>query len=144
MWYRSERSRPALRSTTSANRTRSNKVALQSSLRLEHLEDRRLLAITDMVAGGVLTISADAADNIAVTTVAGNVQINGADPMTGPAASSSITSIQITASGTFSNTIDLSGIDSTFSALTSVSADGGDGGDTYDINTATFPAPRRR
>ena len=69
------------------------------------------------------------------------MQINGARTLKRcAAASSSITAIDITASGTFSNTIDLSGIDNTFSALTSVSADGGDGADTYDINTATFPS----
>ena len=142
MWYRSDRSRPSLKSNTSANRARlrSNQLGRQTNLRLEGLEDRRLLAITDMVAGGVLTITADAADNIAVTTVGGNVQINGADPQNGTFASNTITAINITASGTFSNEIDLRGLDSTFSALTTVTADGGDGGDTYDFNTATFPA----
>ena len=87
MWYRSERSRPALRSSTIANRARvqSNQLTRQTNLRLEQLEERRLLAITDMVAGGVLTITAGNAVpiTIAVTTVRGQrANQRCADPQT--------------------------------------------------------------
>ena len=38
------------------------------------------------------------------------------------------------------NDIDLTGITSAFSVLTSVTADGGEGSDTYHANAATLPA----
>ena len=87
---------------------------------------------TVTVAGGVLTVTSDAADAITVTCATGNVKVNGADPTTGTASCPSITSMVITG-GPGANTIDLSGVVTTagnFSALATVTVNAGDGGDT--------------
>src|SRR5262245_23951292 len=51
---------------------------------LEVLEQRSLLAVSASVAGSALSVSSDGSDAIAITCVASNVKINGADPTTGP------------------------------------------------------------
>jgi hypothetical protein len=102
---------------------RTSHLARPRGLRLESLEQRQMLAITSSVTGGLLTISANAADNIAVTEVGGNVLINGANPGSGAATAASITGINITATGNFANTINLSGV--TAAAFANIPATGG-------------------
>ena len=98
MWHRSKSKHPVLISQRLENRVRSRGESLsrQTNLRLEQLEARRLLAITDTVTAGVLTISVDDATNIAVTSSGGNVQVNGGNPQNGMFASNTITAIHIT------------------------------------------------
>ena len=94
---------------------------------LERLEDRRLLAITSTVISGVLSVTSDAADTIALTTtVAGDVQVNGADPGTGAFLSADVTGIAIRGAG--SNDIDFSAFQiASFPDLTTLTVDGGGG-----------------
>ena len=66
--------------------------------------------VSSSVVSGALTITADAADNITLTVVGGNVKINGSDPGTGVATAASITSIAITCTGNFANTINLAAV----------------------------------
>ena len=94
---------------------------------LERLEDRQLLAITSTVISGVLSVTSDAADTIALTTtVAGDVQVNGADPGTGAFLSADVTGIAIRGAG--SNDIDFSAFQiASFPDLTTLTVDGGGG-----------------
>jgi Ca2+-binding RTX toxin-like protein len=86
--------------------------------------------VTSQVTNGDLIITSDAADEIVVTDVGGNVKINGGDPGNGPAASATIDSIVVTG-GPGNNNIDLKGVSGTaFPALASVSVDGAGGNDT--------------
>src|SRR5262245_40419798 len=78
-------------------------------LLVERLEDRIAPTVTSDVTGGKLTVTSNAADAISITTASGNVKINGGDPGTGAAASSSITSIEVKG-GPGANIIDLSGV----------------------------------
>lgn len=52
-----------------------------------------------MFPGATLTVSADGADNVAITISGGNVKINGADPASGVLAASAVGTIDITATG---------------------------------------------
>jgi hypothetical protein len=97
-------------------------------LSVEGLEQRCLLAVTSSVVAGLLTASSNAGDNIAISASGGNVQVNGADPNSGPAASSSITGIVING-GPQSNTIDLTGVGQVaFPVLSMVKVTEGGGG----------------
>src|SRR5262245_58002249 len=74
---------------------------------LERLEDRRLLSITSWIdRSGLLTVRSDASDAITIEGNSGWVRINGVDPLSGPAACSNITGIEITG-GPGANAIDL-------------------------------------
>ncbi|MFO0960028.1 MAG: hypothetical protein U0800_21770 [Isosphaeraceae bacterium] len=99
-------------------------------LAVQHLEDRRLMAVTSSVDGaGALHILSDAGDAIAVEAESGLVLVNGSSPDTGPAPAASITSIAIDG-GPGSNRIDLSRFDVTqFPALDAIWIDGGGGPD---------------
>ena len=97
-------------------------------LSVEGLEQRCLLAVTSSVVAGLLTASSNDGDNIAITASGGNVQVNGADPNSGPAASSSITGLVING-GPQSNTIDLTGVGQVaFPVLSKVNVTEGSGG----------------
>lgn len=106
-------------------------------------------AVTASVAGGVLTVASDialpgAGDTITLTCTDGNVKVNGADPSTGVAAGSSLTSITVNG-GAGDDTIDASqlrcgnavltvnggaGNDTITGTNKSDTLDGGDGNDT--------------
>jgi Ca2+-binding RTX toxin-like protein len=88
-------------------------------------------AVGSTVSGaGVLSVQSDASDGLAITTVGGNVKINGNNPDSGAATSASITAIKVNG-GPGANAIDLSGVDPVqFTALTAVSAYGNGGDDT--------------
>jgi hypothetical protein len=101
----------------------------------ESLENRRVLAATSNFLAGVLTINIDDASNIAITSNAGNVKVNGVDPTSGVLSAASLTSLVVTGSGNFANTIDLTGLNAVdFATLLNVNLDASDGGDTYLIN----------
>jgi Ca2+-binding RTX toxin-like protein len=87
-------------------------------------------AVTSSVTNGDLVVSSDAGDAITITSVGGQVKVNGADPGNGPAASTTIDSITVTG-GSGDNNINLSGVNGTdFTTLASVTVDGGGGNDT--------------
>src|SRR5262245_16893854 len=90
----------------------------KTNLSVEQLENRVVLAVTSSVANGLLTVTSNAADAISITSSSGNLKVNGADPDTGTATSSSITGIQVTG-GAGANSVDLSGVLS--AAFTSLS-----------------------
>jgi Ca2+-binding RTX toxin-like protein len=91
-------------------------------------------AVTSSVASGVLTVNSDANDAITITSVGGDVKVNGGNPGGGPAVTSaSITAIDVNG-GPGGNDINLAGVNATdFPALadgTDVTVDGGEGNDT--------------
>ncbi len=128
-------SRPKTVAGTRADDERSRRVVPRGRRRgelrrmpcLERLEDRQLLAITSTVISGVLSVTSDAADTIALTTtVAGDVQVNGANPGTGAFLSADVTGIAIRGAG--SNDIDFSAFQiASFPDLTTLTVDGGGG-----------------
>ena len=73
------------------------------------LPSRADAAVTATVASGVLAVTLDAADDATVTCVGGATKVNGANP-TPAAACSAITRVNVTATGTFPNAVDLSGV----------------------------------
>jgi Ca2+-binding RTX toxin-like protein len=79
--------------------------------------------------GGVLTVNSNAADPITITSAGGLVKVNGGDP-DGAVNSADVTSIDVSG-GPGANNINLAGVNGTdFTALASVTVDGGDGNDT--------------
>ncbi|MGA2254188.1 MAG: hypothetical protein ABSG53_05955, partial [Thermoguttaceae bacterium] len=76
-------------------------------LGVEPLERRVLLTVTSSFAAGLLTVSSNAADNIAIEINGGFVQINNAAPGTGQLAAAVVTQLSIS-SGPGGGTIDLS------------------------------------
>src|SRR5919108_688656 len=87
-------------------------------------------AVTSSVTNGDLVVTSDAGDAIAITSVGGQVKVNGANPGNGPAASATIDSIMVTGDSG-ANNIDLSGVNATdFTTLASVTVDGAGGNDT--------------
>jgi cyclophilin family peptidyl-prolyl cis-trans isomerase len=101
----------------------------------ESLDPRLLLTVTTAFnAGtGVLTVSSDASDVIAIAANgSGEVEVNGDNDPTGMGviAAADVTAIEVTG-GDGGNAIDLSNVlTSDYTGLTSVSIDGGAGGDT--------------
>ena len=101
----------------------------------ESLDPRLLLTVTTAFnAGtGVLTVSSDASDVIAISANgSGEVEVNGDNDPTGMGAiaAADVTEIEVTG-GDGDNAIDLSNVQaSDYTGLTSVSIDGGAGGDT--------------
>jgi Ca2+-binding RTX toxin-like protein len=91
--------------------------------------------VTSAVNGaGVLTVSSNANDAITITSVGGDVKVNGGNPAGGPAVpSANITAIDVTG-GPDANNINLAGVTAAdFPQLadgTDVTVDGGDGNDT--------------
>jgi len=92
--------------------------------------------VTSTVAGGVLTVASDAGDAIAIACVGNQVQVNGANPTSGPANCDAITSIDVNGDAG-ANVIDLSGVtdkddavDTDFPAIASVTIEGAGGNDT--------------
>ena len=82
-------------------------------------------------AAGALSVSSDAGDAIDITCVGtpGNVKVNGIDPTGGPRACSAITSITVEG-GPGGNSINLNGVtDELFTGLTSVTVNGNGGDD---------------
>jgi Ca2+-binding RTX toxin-like protein len=82
-------------------------------------------------AAGALSVSSDAGDAIDITCVGtpGNVKVNGNDPAGGPAACSAVTSITVEG-GPGGNAINLNGVtDELFTGLTSVTVNGNGGDD---------------
>lgn len=107
-------------------------------LHVEVMERRELLA--GQVSNGVLTVSSDEANPIAITVQGGNVRVNNADPDTGAVAASSITGIVINGNAQ-DNVINLAGVSLTdFTALITLQASTGDGNDTIIVSTAGIPA----
>jgi hypothetical protein len=92
------------------NNARTSHLGRPRGLRLESLEQRQMLAITSSVAGGVLSVTSDAADIVAISALGGNVMVNGANPGSGAATAASITGINVTATGNFTNNINLAGV----------------------------------
>lgn len=90
-------------------------------------------AVTATVTGGnTLTVTADAADSIAITCQGNNVRVNGNDPdPAGNEPCADITTITVTATGAFANTINLSGVTTAagYTAVTSVTINAGPGDD---------------
>jgi Ca2+-binding RTX toxin-like protein len=79
--------------------------------------------------GGVLTVNSTANDRITITSVGGLVKVNDGDP-DGAVNSAAVTSIDVSG-GPGANDITLAGVNGTdFTALASVTVDGGDGNDT--------------
>jgi Ca2+-binding RTX toxin-like protein len=87
--------------------------------------------VTATVANNALTVTSDAGDGIEITSVGGNVKINGDDPAGGVGVpSANLTSITVTG-GPQANDIDLSGVTAgAFGAVTAVTVTGGAGTDT--------------
>ena len=91
--------------------------------------------VTSAVNGaGVLTVNSDANDAITITSVGGDVKVNGGNPGGGPAVpSANITEIDVSG-GPGANTINLAGVTAAdFPQLadgTDVTVDGGEGNDT--------------
>jgi Ca2+-binding RTX toxin-like protein len=87
--------------------------------------------VTSEVNGGVLTVNSTANDAIAITSVGGDVKVNGGNPAGGPEVdSAAITKIDVSG-GPGANNINLAGVNGTdFTTLTSVTVDGGEGNDT--------------
>jgi hypothetical protein len=101
----------------------------------ESLENRRVFAVTANVALGVLNISIDAGDAVAITASGADVKINGVDPLSGVELASAIVQINLTTTGNFANTIDLTGItQGDFTTLALISLDAGDGSDIYQLD----------
>src|SRR5208337_3136553 len=102
---------------------------------LEFLEGRVTPTITSGVVAGVLTVSSSFNDPIVISASKGNVQVDGANPGTGAAAASTITSIVITG-GPGGNTIDVRAATPTnFTNLKNISATSGGGTDLFQANT---------
>ncbi|MFK7819782.1 MAG: beta strand repeat-containing protein, partial [Planctomycetaceae bacterium] len=98
----------------------------------EQLEDRTLLSVTSMFNSGTgaLSVTADAADNVEITAVGGEVKINGADPDTGTVFAEEVVTIDVSATGNFSNIINLVGVDpAVFGGVSGVTLAGGAGND---------------
>ena len=99
----------------------------------ESLDPRLLLTVTTAFNAGVLTVSSDASDVISIAANgSGEVTVNGDnDPASiGAIAAADVTAIQVTG-GDGDNVIDLSAVTSAdYTGLTSVSINGGAGGDT--------------
>lgn len=86
--------------------------------------------MTSSVNSGVLTVTSDASDAIAITCVGGQVKVGGENPATGAATCGTISAIDVTG-GPGDNAITLTGVTAAlFPAITSVSIDGGAGADT--------------
>jgi Ca2+-binding RTX toxin-like protein len=87
--------------------------------------------VSSAFSNGILTVNSDANDQIAITSVGGDVRVNGGNPGGGAAVDSSdVTSIDVSG-GPGANDINLAGvIAADFTALTSVTVDGRDGNDT--------------
>lgn len=87
-------------------------------------------AVTSSVTAGVLSVSSDAGDAIAITSAGGDVKVNGADPGSGAVAANTITRVEVDG-GPGGNAIDLTGVTKAgFPAVASVLADGNGGVDT--------------
>jgi Ca2+-binding RTX toxin-like protein len=89
-------------------------------------------AVTATVSASILTVTANAADNIRITCGAdGDVKVNDQDPTGEPDTCSSISQIQVTATGAFPNAIDLTAVTrERFGALQAITAEAGQGDDT--------------
>ena len=74
---------------------------------IELLENRITPTITSAWSAGLLTVVSDAADSIAIEINGGMIQINGADPGSGPLAAAAVANLSIT-SGPGGGNIDLS------------------------------------
>src|SRR5215211_1455754 len=87
-------------------------------------------AVTSTVTNGDLVVTSDAGDAITITSVGGQVKVNGADPGGVAAPSATIDSIVVTGDSR-ANNINLSGVNGTdFTTLASVTVNGGGGNDT--------------
>jgi Ca2+-binding RTX toxin-like protein len=85
--------------------------------------------VNSTVTAGVLSVESDAGDAITITSVGGNVKINGADPDNGAAASATITAIDVLGDDA-ANNINLAGVTGTdFTTLATVDVDGRGGDD---------------
>lgn len=93
-----------------------------------------MLAVTTSLSGGALSVIVDAADAVSISTVAGNVKVNGVDPTGGPIARAALTGLNVQATGNFDNTVDLTGLGtSAVSLLSNVSISTGNGDDTITL-----------
>ena len=88
-------------------------------------------AVTSSVNNGVLTVSGDGHDDvITIQCLGGNVDVNGANPGSGPTACSSITAIKV-AGGGGNDAVSVSAVSrSVFDSLTDVTIHGGGGNDS--------------
>lgn len=105
---------------------------------LEGLESRQLLTVTSSFVAGTLSVSSDAADDIAIVNDGTNVLVSvngapGANPGGGPVVpANTVTSIQINGfTGDFDNTVSLNGVfASIFTSLATIDVNAGGGNDT--------------
>ena len=100
---------------------------------VEMLERRIVPTLTATIAAGTLTVTATAAESITVTSVNGNVAINGNAAFDGlaPSTASGAVTKLIVQGGTGANSINLAGVtEAAFTALSEVSIIGGQGSDT--------------
>ena len=92
--------------------------------------------VQSSVTNGVLDVQATGGDAVTITSAGGNVQVNGANPGTGQAASTSITAIRVTGDGAADN-INLAAVAApAFNPLQSVLVEGRGGNDL--INGTQF------
>lgn len=108
---------------------------LRVKLQVEQLESRCIPTVTSSVAAGVLIVTGKAADTIVVSAAGGEVQVNGADPGSGPAAASSILKI-VVSNGPGSSLDDLTNVRPTdFTALAGITVNTGPGTGIVKLNT---------
>ncbi len=87
-------------------------------------------AVTSSVSAGTLIAQSDAGDAITIACSAGNVQVNGANPSTGPALCNTITAI-VVQGGPGANVLSLVGVNAgDFTMIPAVTITGGAGNDT--------------
>lgn len=134
-WNRG-RSKLSGRVARKQNKVLTSQLGNRGSHGLEPLESRCLLTVTATLNGTVLEVSSDAADDVAVSAVGGDVKvdINGGgavDPTGGPLAANLLTAINFSGyTGNFNNVVDLTGVTpGDFTILQTVSVDAGDGND---------------
>src|SRR5215210_651054 len=87
-----------------------------------------LATVTSSVSGPTLSITSTADDAMTVTCSAGNANVNGAHPTSGPALCATISFIN-GQGGPGPNAVDLSGFDASFAPFGGTSISGGAGND---------------
>ncbi|HEY5311015.1 MAG TPA: hypothetical protein VIK18_00805, partial [Pirellulales bacterium] len=83
---------------------------------------------TDTFSGGTLTVNVSGAQNVTISSSGGNLLVNGANPTTGAAPASAVTTIDVNATaGNYDNVFDLTGVSAAtgFTSLAAVSINTG-------------------
>ncbi|MDQ4004737.1 MAG: hypothetical protein M3135_00335, partial [Actinomycetota bacterium] len=88
-------------------------------------------AVTAQMVGTILQVTVSASEGVTITCVGGDAKVNGQEVDGEPDTCSTITAIQITATGSFSNVVDLSQVtDPPFTSVTTITVDAAGGADT--------------